>query len=646
MVLLRTLQRISNTFVTKSGGRFLPGFVFICLVLLPGQLVAAPAELTDLLSRAAQSGLAQSRGWQSLLHYRSGLFGVRSLIDDPKFFLAENGKSDAEAELTATLAGFFEPVGDKVDTHPRCRFPARYHWLDQQLDIAASLPALSCPEFENTRKEIDPQSADLIFPGSNFNNPASMFGHTLVSINGPYKSKLLAHALNYSAITQETNGIRFAVKGIFGFYRGYYSVLPYYAQLKKYNDLERRDIWEYTLTLSREELAQLFRHLWELNEVYSDYYFFDENCAYQLLFLFDIARPSLRLVDAARPWVIPVDTVRLLEENGVIDDAAYRPSKATRTTWIIDHMAPGEKVLAERLLKGELAADAVGKSDLDAEAEVRVLDLAIETLELQYLKYEVERPEYRKRYLALLQQRSYLSPEIEAVPAMPVPTRPDKGHGSYRLSLQSGEVEEESFVEIRLRPAYHSLLDDDAGYLAGSQIDFLNIVGRYYTEPDKSRLHAVDLVSIVSLAPRHRFYKPISWKLQTGFKRQVFADGVDRMLFNINPGGGFTFGSGHLLTSIMLETDLQFSRYYRDDAVLGFGGSVGLLAGLGPKLKFKLDARQVEFLVGDEEFRSRRASGGVNWQLGTNSSLVFEASREAIHDVYKTELQGGFNLYW
>ncbi|NIQ11966.1 MAG: DUF4105 domain-containing protein, partial [candidate division Zixibacteria bacterium] len=57
---------------------------------------------------------------------------------------------------------------------------------------------------------------------------------TLISINGENESKLLSHALNYSAFTEEKNGVAFAFKGIFGLYNGYYSVLPYYAKLKQY----------------------------------------------------------------------------------------------------------------------------------------------------------------------------------------------------------------------------------------------------------------------------------------------------------------------------------------------------------------------------------------------------------------------------
>lgn len=646
MFRLKTVNRFSNSLTIKPGWQFLPGFIFICLLLFPPVCSAEQTDLSTLQAQADVSGLAENRQWHALLHYRPAWIGSRSLIDDPKFFLAEQGKSNPAAELKATLNGFFQPVDDDADMHPRCLFPARYSWLDQQLGLDEKLGPLTCPKFEAVKADIKPQTAELIFPGSNFNNPASMFGHTLISINGPYDSKLLSHALNYSAFTQEKNGFAFAIKGILGLYRGYYSTLPYYAKLKQYNDLERRDIWEYDLNLDADEMSRMFNHIWELNEVYSDYFFFDENCAYQLLFLFDVARPSLQLVDQARPWVIPVDTVRLLEENGAIASARYRPSKATRISWIVEHMSAAEKELASQLLHGKEMPEAVTKSGIETEAKVRVLDLAIETLEFQYLKHELERPEYRQRYLSLLKQRSYLAPEKPVIPERPAPVRPDKGHGSNRISLQYGEVEEEPFAEFRLRPAYHSLLDADEGYLPGSQIDFANVVIRYYSDLEKVRLQSLDLVSIVSLAPRDRFYKPVSWKIETGFNRQLFLDGFERLLYNLNPGGGFTFGNERLMSFFLLETDLQFSDHFRDNYMLGFGGSVGMLAHLGPKLKMKLDARQIEYFVGDEDFSSLAAGAALNWQLGINSSLVVEATRSKIHDVYSSEVKGGFNLYW
>jgi hypothetical protein len=80
----------------------------------------------------------------------------------------------------------------------------------------------------------------------------------------------------------------YAIKGLFGFYRGYYSILPYYAKIQEYRDVSDRDIWEYPLNLEYEEVIKLLMHIYELNAIYSDYYFFDENCSYFLPALFPL----------------------------------------------------------------------------------------------------------------------------------------------------------------------------------------------------------------------------------------------------------------------------------------------------------------------------------------------------------------------
>ncbi len=46
--------------------------------------------------------------------------------------------------------------------------------------------------------------------------------------------------------------------------------------LEKYADLERRDIWEYRLSLNEAETLRLMEHLWELRQTNFDYYFFDD----------------------------------------------------------------------------------------------------------------------------------------------------------------------------------------------------------------------------------------------------------------------------------------------------------------------------------------------------------------------------------
>ncbi|MBU1659806.1 DUF4105 domain-containing protein, partial [bacterium] len=222
--------------------------------------------------------LSDERYWHLLLHMQDGV----SEIDDSRFFFAVDGKTNAKNELFATLDAFFEEQNSE-DNSSLCRFPARAAWLQEKLNIH-DFPHADCREYDKTLHRLNPQSATLVFPSAHINSPASMFGHTFLRINSAYKSKLLSYAVNYAADANpdDTNAALFAVKGLFGGYFGKYSLLPYYDKLKEYRDTEQRDIWEYDLDLDEKEVLNMVRHIWELNGTQSRYYFFTENCSYNM----------------------------------------------------------------------------------------------------------------------------------------------------------------------------------------------------------------------------------------------------------------------------------------------------------------------------------------------------------------------------
>jgi hypothetical protein len=314
---------------------------FLLYFFVPLPLFAAQVQTPDtpylskVLELARLKELYKEKYWHILLHYRRGPFGTRSLIDDEDFFLSKEGKYNPEAELNATIKAFFQEVDDETK-HPVCKYIARYTWIKDQLELDSSqLPFPECKRFTELINQIQPESVSLIFPTTYMNSPASMFGHTLLIVETASKSKLLAYAINYAAVTQETFGPLYAIKGLFGFYKGYYSILPYYAKIQEYRDVNDRDIWEYPLNLEYEEVIRLLMHVYELDFIYSDYYFFDENCSYQLLFLLDAARPSLDLTNQFNLWVIPLDTIRVAKKSGLTTGNFYRPSKSTK----IKHIA-------------------------------------------------------------------------------------------------------------------------------------------------------------------------------------------------------------------------------------------------------------------------------------------------------------------
>ena len=114
---------------------------------------------------------------------------------------------------------------------------------------------------------------------------------------------------------------------MFGGFPGRYAVLPFYVKIQEYNNFESRDLWEYELLLSPDEMQWLVLHLWELRPTSFDYYFFQENCSYQMLTLIEAAKPELELTSQFVFHVIPADTVKVLRNlTGLLSEPVFRAS--------------------------------------------------------------------------------------------------------------------------------------------------------------------------------------------------------------------------------------------------------------------------------------------------------------------------------
>ncbi len=199
-----------------------------------------PTYVQDLISRATLAKLAEEREWHLLLHYRENLLGGHtSEQDDPGFFLSPDGKTDPQAELEATLRQFFsdELVG-RSRQPAQCAFIARYQWLKEKLSFDDDrLPPQPCERFHRWYVDFDAESVSLIYPSAYMNNPASMFGHTLLRIDQKgqtEQTRILAYTINYAAEVPPDAGVEYAIRGIFGGYKGYFSTIPYYLKVQEY----------------------------------------------------------------------------------------------------------------------------------------------------------------------------------------------------------------------------------------------------------------------------------------------------------------------------------------------------------------------------------------------------------------------------
>lgn len=586
---------------------------------LPWTVFAAdppPVYLDELVRTAAARRLADARMWQRLLHYRRAPFGVVSRADGPGFFLAPHGRTDPAAELAATLAAFFstEPVGTARQP-AQCAFPARYRWLKTELGFdAARLPDQDCPRLAAWRAALDPESVTLVFPSSFMNNPSSMFGHTLLRIDQrgqTERTRLLAYAVNFAAQVTTDNGFAYAVRGITGGFPGYFSIYPYYVKVQEYSEIENRDIWEYRLTLTPDQIELLLLHTWELGNTYFDYYFFTENCSYHLLALLEVADPSLSLTDRMRSWTIPADTVRWVAERpGLVAEVIYRPSRATVLRSGYQALAPAERAWFDRLRSGATALDEPAFAALPPERQARLLDLAADEL-LYRAKLGGDPAELRRRQRNVLERRSRLRLATEPAAVAPPDTAPERGHRTARLGAGAGWRAREPFTEITLRPAYHDLVDAVVGYPPDAQIEVLPLRLRRYAHSGRVRLDRLALADVVSLAPFDPLFRPISWKISGAYEAVRHAGCDDCGTFVLNGGAGAAIAlqmAGRHLFYLLPELDLRAGHAYAPGYRAGVGATAGVLLEPIAGLRTHLRAGYISYPLGD---RGRELRAGI-----------------------------------
>ena len=543
------------------------------------------AYISELISKSKELKLSEDPYWRTILHYQKNFFsGYTSQVDDPKFFFAADGKYNPEAELNATIRSFFQSrVDGKV--HPTAKFTARFAWLRDKLDIDINkLPYNGEIQFQEFYKDINPAGITLVFPAGYMNSPASMFGHTFLLIDSMESNRLLSQSVNYAAITDETFGLIFAFRGLLGLYHGYYSFLPYYRKIKEYSDGEMRDIWEYEITLTPEEIEKMLRHIVEMEDIYSDYYFIDENCSFALLYLVEAARPEAKIIDYFGFGVEPIDTIRALKDRELIGEKIYRPSLYSKVRYLKSQLNSAERRFVLDFCNKNRDFSEIDKIQNDNEKQVVICDTALNYLKFLAEKQDIDLEDYKEKYMTALTKRNSIGmKDYDPLKYMPAPADPSASHLSRKIAPETGHSLEGLYSQISYRQSCHELMDPDEGYNMNSQIVFGNISGRYYFDDKKFVLQRFDLIDLISLPPSDSFYVSACYKFTTGFIQNVSKDKNEHLTYWLRGGTGLSTLLGEKVQIyIFLDLKSYFSPEYQYNTDLMGGSEAGLLTILGP----------------------------------------------------------------
>ncbi|MFI8033341.1 DUF4105 domain-containing protein [Acinetobacter sp. ABJ_C3_5] len=537
-------------------------------------------DLQQYLDLAQQKQLDQNITWQRLMYADQK---QNSEVSYAGYFYAKDGKTNLNSELQADIKALFQQAADNQSI--RCKFPARSRWLMQQLQIdPQQLPKVNCVEFDEWINQIKPHKATLIYATDFMGNPSSMFGHTLLRLDPKDQKQLnlVSYAVNYAATVKGEDNWSYAWKGLTGQYPGEYSLMPYYRKVKEYGDFESRDLWEYELNLTPEETRFLVEHIWEMQHVSFPYYFVSDNCAYRLLGLIDLVRPNLNLKQQFNYAAIPIETLKVVDQQHLVKEVVYRPALETQLLAQAKQHGTALAKVAHKVAFTEVEQTQPILKNYSQSEQAKILEMAYDDLYLQFISRKVDTDFAQPQLRQLLAERS----QIQVDKQRQEPTRPLKqpveGHHARNISVNVGEVQGQSFVELGHRQAYHDLIDRQAGYRTGTQLLFLD--GSVQYRDDKLKVEHLDFLSVNSYNPIQPFKSPLSWGFNLGWKQEAiengqFSEDKQHGVMNLNMQAGYSladYDRRHICYG-QLQSHIQGGKALDKGWRVGVGPTVGCM---------------------------------------------------------------------
>ena len=318
------------------------------------------------------------------------------------------------------------------------------------------------------------------------------------------------------------NPVAYALMGLTGLFEGTFKRLPYYYKVREYNDVESRDLWEYELAFTPEAAvhadgahlgsgAHALRLLLPRRELLVRHPRAHRRGA---------ARGSTCSRSVTSP-IIPAATVQaLFQSEGLVRSVRHRPSLHTQLAARVVDLSRQERDWVAALEKNPHTPL---PADMDPAATVRVLDAALDLVDIRHARELVKDREHgdgARIKQALLERRAAIRvPSPELMVPSPIDKAPERGHGARRIGLSLGRsTGNDLFVGTDFRLALHDLADASHGYPDLAQIEFLPVRMRFGESDGRFRveLHEADLVRVRSLSSLERFDKHISFQIAAG----------------------------------------------------------------------------------------------------------------------------------
>lgn len=543
--------------------------------------------------------LGQNNTWLRLLHYQKSLTGeARSAIHSPEFFLSSKGRSDPVAELRETVKAMQEPIViGQENEHAKCRFPARRIWLEKTLSgMAESFSAITCPAFEEWGSPKQIGSVSLVFANGYLGNPASYYGHIFLKFNRDKQgaSHLIDQTANFGAVEiKGDNAVVYIFKALVGGYDGGFSQADFFFHDATYTENELRDLWEYRLNLSADEVEFVVSHTWEVQQKRYTYFFFHDNCAFRVGELLEIV-DGVKAIPENRPWIIPQAVLQKVAgeiRNGrpLVSEKIVHTSRQSRLYQRYAALDERSKTEVHSLVKKKSSFKLEDFASLHTSQQQAVVDTVLDYY--QFLGGEITANGEKKmpeEYILALQARLRLPPAEEQLNSKKK-LAPDTALPPGWVQLGTGHQEGVGVVRtLRVRPAYYDPLDGSTAQAPFSGLSMGDLMLEALDE--KVQIKRLDIVAVDSVSPSVTGLPGDGgkgWRVRFGLEkdRLTCTDGclLSRLqgdyLWAVLPGNSNIFASINLGGAIQSHGQRDGAGFLRS----GFGLTARLPNGVGAR---------------------------------------------------------------
>ncbi|MBL4602757.1 MAG: DUF4105 domain-containing protein [Emcibacteraceae bacterium] len=602
-----------------------------------------------LIKQSEAKQLSLSQEWHKLLHYKSSKTKTISDVKSDDFFFSDNGRFDSKSELHDTIKAMLDQkfIGNN---HAQCRFPARYKWLKNNLQWPEEnlFDSSECVDYNKWKMKDNIKSISLIFASGHLSNPASFYGHMLLKFNSKNEQNelsLLDSSLNYGAVPPENeNAFIYVVKGLTGGYNASFTNQQFYRYNHTYAENDLRDLWNYELDLSQNQINLLIDHSWELLGQEFTYYFLKQNCGYRMAELLNMVIEE-PLLPTAKNWAMPSDLLsKLVNETNhgkkLIKKITLIKSRQNSFRDKFALLSDEEKQAVSKFIFNKDLGNLPSILENEINSNKKVIDTLLDYYAFSLTKKKADRTDIETRRRFILLSRLKLDTKDIEWPSS-IPKSPP--HESQNSSLlQTSLVHNNKLgtgIELRFRGAYYDYLSNNSGRSPFTQMSMLDLTMIY--QQNKISLKQLDLIHVETLnisptrLPEDEAY---AWKVKAGVKKQNLS--CEGCLHGYISGG---IGKGYLLnkkSAIYVMITGEANVFGEKTLQLNTGATAGFITGYNDWWKSHL-----EFGIQKSVTSSQKLRKIISWENRFSTSKWWDVRLKVKYDK-ATEIQIKTGYYW